>query len=434
MKVDVLVIGSGMAGAVAALAARRQGASVAVSRRSWGATALSTGALDLAYTPALGRAHQVERNLGEHVMDIIAHGKRHPYAVLGLERTFDGLREGCELLREVLEAAELGLPPLDLQAENVGLPSSMGAIMPAGLALGSHWGIDFSHPLGGPWGVLQLAGDPHFVVPRLIEGWSFDAQVLSGEKPDLRRVVVDLQAERTPMATAMALDRDPDALARAVEASVARLGVSLRGLIVPPVMGLDKHAQVMDRLRQAVGAPVVEALAHIPSVPGVRLQKALERAVEGAGITWLPEAVSVTERQGVVQQVQLAGGSVEPHRVVLATGRFLSGGVAWPHNGHCRESLFNLPVVSELGALEDDSPLPVVREKPTESHPLMTAGIWVSESLQPMQEGHVAYRNLHAAGMVIGGFASRYVLCSDGVAVSTATLAARAALAESKAA
>ena len=80
---DVVVIGSGMSGSVAALAAQRRGARVALATRSWGATALSTGALDIAFAPALSQMHQSPRTIAEHVMDTIAHRRRHPYAVLG---------------------------------------------------------------------------------------------------------------------------------------------------------------------------------------------------------------------------------------------------------------------------------------------------------------------------------------------------------------
>jgi anaerobic glycerol-3-phosphate dehydrogenase len=51
----------------------------------------------------------------------------------------------------------------------------------------------------------------------------------------------------------------------------------------------------------------------------------------------------------------------------------------------------------------------------------------VNRQLQPVREGRPAYANLFAAGMIIGGFASRYALCADGVALATGHVAGMAA-------
>jgi len=118
--------------------------------------------------------------------------------------------------------------------------------------------------------------------------------------------------------------------------------------------------------------------------------------------------------------------AVDAGAVVLATGRFIAGGVAW--GDRCRETLLGLPVATEDGLMEDESPHGVVRRTPMEWHPLMTAGVQTNERLQPLREGEPAFHNLFAAGMVIGGFASRYVLCADGVALATGVWAARSSL------
>jgi anaerobic glycerol-3-phosphate dehydrogenase len=60
----------------------------------------------------------------------------------------------------------------------------------------------------------------------------------------------------------------------------------------------------------------------------------------------------------------------------------------------------------------------------------MTAGVHVNRRMQPQREGATAWRNLFAAGMVIGGFASRYALCADGVALATGWWAGREAAKE----
>ena len=73
MAVDVLVIGGGMAGAAAALAARAAGASVQLITRGPGATALSSGAADIAAVedlPLREAARALARRPG------------HPYALL----------------------------------------------------------------------------------------------------------------------------------------------------------------------------------------------------------------------------------------------------------------------------------------------------------------------------------------------------------------
>ena len=119
---DVVVIGGGLSGGIAALSARRRGAKVALANRSWGATALSTGALDIAYTPALSATHQLPRTIAEHMMDIVAHRRRHPYSVLGLERSITGIRRGFEALRRELEPSGLLPAALDLEADNLGVP------------------------------------------------------------------------------------------------------------------------------------------------------------------------------------------------------------------------------------------------------------------------------------------------------------------------
>ncbi len=422
---DLVVLGGGLAGATAALSARAQGARVAVASRSYGATALSTGALDLAHTPALARASVTPHTIAEHVMDIIAHRPRHPYAVMGLEATLRGLGEGFATLTRAIAPFDLAPPPLNLEAENLLLPSALGALLACGSALAPHVGGDFASGLLGRWGVLSLAGLADFCAGATTRGLLHDARA-QGSAVDL----VEVAAPSEPALGAVDLARRLDDEAEARKLADALVGKSkgLAGLITPPVLGLDRHAAVRGHLSAALGIPVVEALASVPSVPGVRLQRALWRALAEAGVERVGEIVAVRpEGRHIEAALTRDDLAIAADAFVLATGRFIAGGVTF--TDRCREALLGLPVATEEGLLEDESPHAIVRRAPMEWHPLMTAGIEVTSKLQPLREGEVAYDNLYAAGMVIGGFASRYVLCADGVALATGWHAGRAALA-----
>lgn len=84
IEADVVVVGGGAAGAVAALAAREEGLRVAVVRRSWGATALSSGAADLAPDPVAtaARPRGDRRSIRASVEALALARPGHPYAVL----------------------------------------------------------------------------------------------------------------------------------------------------------------------------------------------------------------------------------------------------------------------------------------------------------------------------------------------------------------
>ena len=418
---DVVVVGTGLAGSIAALVARAQGARVAVASRSWGATAMSTGALDIAFTPALAQS-QTPRTLAENIQEIIAHRPRHPYGILGVQGTQTALHQGYRVLQESLAGTGLDLPDLHFGDGNLHLASTLGTLLPAATAFAAHRDGPLQRP--GKWGIVQLAGDSYFSATRWRRGIDHDTLLLGNRRLEWVEVPVAFPGGRAPAAVARALDDRHNTLALAEQIKPKVRG--LDGVIMAPILGLARHAQVRRDLSDAIGVPVVEALAHLPSVPGVRLQQALNAAVKNAGVHELGEVMNPSCTKHRVDAVTTRDNlKISAEAFILATGRFISGGVSWAER--CAESLFQLPVVTELGLLEEDSPIAVVRETPVESHPLMTAGIQVNQRLQPIREGRIAFANLFAAGMIIGGFASRYALCADGVALATGWLAAQAA-------
>ena len=422
---DAVVIGSGLAGTIAALELSKKGAAVTLASRSWGVTSMSTGALDLAFSPALSPAYNMPRTIAEHIMDIIAHRRRHPYAQMGLEGTIANLMGGWSLLEDALEGSGLEVGPLNLESENEFYISTLGVAYPAAAVFEPHSGGGLTELASKKVGLLSVRGFSGFNATRIQTGLDTDLRAAGSRSPEWNIVEVDLGLCGSAVIQAKALENEEvfETLLKALADKCSGLDC----LVCPPILGLGKFAELRVRLEEATGTKVVEALGCVPSVPGIRFQSALDQAVRKAGVKITGEVTAVHSKGSRVEAVELADGkSLSTGSIVLATGRFVSGGVGWSDT--CKESLLGLPVMTELGPLDVGSPHSVVRGRAEESHPLMTAGVQINESLQPIREGQVAYENLYAAGMVIGGFASRYALCADGVAISTGCAAARKVL------
>jgi glycerol-3-phosphate dehydrogenase subunit B len=443
--VDVLVIGGGLSGSIAALALRRGGAQVALSRRGWGASAAFNGAFDLALSPALSAlgsaaphgsqtpaAHVAPWTLEKHLDDIVSHQPLHPFGTLGATTALTHMASGYAVLQEVLAAAHLHASDLDVHAPCTLLPSSNGSLNPAPAMMRPTPAATpgpFGPGDGAPeqtWGVLNLADSGIALGPRTQAGWLHDAKQFGAPRPSLRQIA--------PSASSVGQYSGPFHLARhlddlgqaqAFAQALARDTSGLAGIIVPAVLGLRQHRQVVALLEQVLGVPVLEALATMPSVPGVRLMLALEAALQREGVHLVSEVAQVTvQRQTFSHATTLAHGDVHAQACVLATGRFWTGGLIWERGARCQESLFGLPVLTSSGPLVERNAMEVTRRRPEEAQPLMTAGIGVDHRLRPLDVYGEPLTNVRAAGMVIGGFSPRYSRCADGVALTTAHHAA----------
>ncbi|MFO0581867.1 MAG: anaerobic glycerol-3-phosphate dehydrogenase subunit B [Anaeromyxobacter sp.] len=431
-RADVLVVGGGLAGAVAALAAREAGASAVLVRRSPGATALSSGAIgvapDLAAAP--GDPLSWRRGPVDAARRLAAQRPAHPYAVVGagLDRLPEALAFTARELAAVLA------PPLDrprFLATPFGTAAAVATCqrtMEAGDLLAAR----------GPVAVVGFRGHLLFDAALVAAGL---ARYQARGGPEVRAAEVDLPGAGLEAAR-------PHELARALDAPGAAeaLGERLRAALppgtavalLPPVLGLQPQGLASDgavhaRIARAAGLPVAETLSDVPSVPGLRLQAALEARLAEAGVEVVTGSAAGTTPDA---PLAVADATLEARAWVLATGRFVGGGIA--RRGRLVEPALGLPVQAAEGReagvhLADRPAQPLTLRDRRAPQPLLSAGLRADARLRPLDEqGRPVHPRLFAAGAVLGGHEQATDGTGLGVALLTGFLAGKAAAAAAR--
>lgn len=410
---DLLVIGAGLSGLCAAIAAAEAGLRVRVVTKGLNALHWSAGTLDLlGYAPATGA--RIEQPLAA-LRDL---PDRHPYVQAGRAGIEDALAWFTAF------TAAQGLPYAGAaHGANLWLPSPAGAARPAFLAPAA-----------------QRAGDLADPAPLLVVG--FDG--LRDFYPDLiaanlARQGYAARAHRLPLHL---LTRRADAnnvqLAQGVEepGRAATLGNALAHLVrpgeriaLPALLGLTRHAQVLDTLARTAGAPICEIPTLPPSVPGIRLHTALVARVQALGGRVEPNmaAVAFGVERSRIAWVETAS-SARPLRhhaaaYLLATGGILGGGLAGDHTGRLWETVFGLPLT---GVPPREAWFHHEFLTPG-GQPVFRVGVATNAEFQPVgADGELLYENLWAAGSTLAhadGLAER---SREGIALVSGWVAARA--------
>jgi len=418
---DVVVIGAGLAGLTAAIAAAESGARVVVLAKGHAATHWGPGGIDVAGIPAASTPRDGIRRLAGH--------PGHPYAFLGddVEAALDWLRPhlaagGAEYVGDLDT-------PLQLVPTSIG-GTRRAAILPAGQAAAlSPWAA------GERLVICGIAGFKDFWPEAIAASLSRERVWEGGNRP---ASVIPVSVALPGLAArhnlnALEIARrfdDPAWRATAIEA-MARAIASVPGsggrVALPAVLGIREHAAVLAAVQQRLPAAPFEMPLVPPSVPGMRLYAALRAAlVRAGGRVQIGEMIERVECDGrlvtaVVSAAAARTYTVRTGALVIATGGIAGGGLVAERDGRLREPLLGLPVEAPPA----DDWLSVDAFDPA-GHPLEKAGIRTDAELRPVAaDGASLFDNVRVAGSLLAG--QRYIRerCGDGVALTSGWRAAR---------
>ncbi|MDP2344551.1 MAG: FAD-binding protein [Deltaproteobacteria bacterium] len=433
---DVVVVGAGVAGLIAALRARASGRSVLVVGKSGGATQAWSGSVDVADGLAgavpgtalsgLERGEPVE----DAIVQLASRVPRHPYARLGAARV--NVRDAMKFLVDAVPS--LGLSAR-LDGKNHVLATALGTVKRGALVSRTQL-LDLADlPTGAVVGVVEWRDLAGFNARPVSEMLRFCCGLGVGHRvPRFVDVVVprvnsgEVFLDNASFADALDDDAVRARFLDALKVRLASIDPAPTHLLMPAALArhpLSKDA--LDVVDKKLGRPLREMLALPPSVPGQRLITALRAACTAAGVDVRDAVVAApVVTAGKVVSLEVQRGSelavVCPRSIVLAAGRFFGGGLVRDHEA--REALFGLPVVVDglpvgdrfIGGLTDDNV--------DGAHAIFRAGLAVDDSLRPLDHAQgVALDGVYCAGSVIGGFDPSRDGAALGVNVWTAWLA-----------
>ena len=433
---DVLVVGSGIAGALAAVAAARKGARVVVVAKPGGATSVSSGAIDVADSAREAvpgpNADPFAAGVSwmQSVDDVVAHTPRHPYARVGAAGRAR-LGDALALLRDVAR-------DVDLVGRDDGLchvvATQLGSVKRAALIQSSQALDVGALPPQARLAIVELEDLAGFAAKPTAALLTWLAQT-AGRPLDAVPVVVprlftdgDVFTSCSDMAER--LDDDSGLRARFFAAIRAAVGDATH-VLVPPMLGVRAARAAFTELSAVLARPTAELLAVPTSAPGARLIGALEAGLAREGIPIVHGRV----REGTLDNgratsvlVDVHGEAarlVRPAAVVLASGRFFGGGLV--RDQVAREVVFGLPVVVDGAPVGDQFIGTFVGDLPEAAHRIFRAGLAVDASLRPRVGNGAPAPNLFAAGSLIEGYDPARDGTAAGVAALTGLLAGEGA-------
>ena len=366
---SVLVVGGGIAGYCAALAARREGADVTVVARAPGATALYAGGMEIVDD-----------------LDSILRSPHHPLARLGMDAV--GL------------ATELDTAVSTLQ-----------------LALGKE-GLRFegSWRTKGTYADIHGIARPANVVPETVARGELGA--LSGKRVAV--IGVPQVGDYDAASTAQALKElhGIDAFAEDIAIPDLPMAASLTDLYGRRAPAARARGASLAYPPGFIAIPDdgFELLSSPPSPHGWRLQQALALGAVQAAVDRFETA------DGEITAAHAGSRSFHAHAFVLATGAHIGGGLDAARS--TTEPLLGLGVFHD-GAPEASVGLRLRHMKYLDSRYELSLGLMTDRSLHPLRtDGSIAYRNLYAAGAVLGGY-DHAGPCGFGVPILTGWLAGR---------
>jgi len=423
MIYDVIVIGAGLAGLMAAESAASKGAKVLLLAKGLGSLPLTTGCIDvLGYFPSTSQIPLAAPLVG--IKQLAGH---HPYTQLGSEEII------AALTRFQKTIASENYPYNGSGNANILIPTSLGSLHPTCLIPETMGQGDLS--LAEPALLLGFEGlkdfFPQFIANNLtlLHEKGRVASAFRGEvikRPDLGGKATNA------LTLAQAFD-NKDFRERLVKEVRSLLHPGER-IGFPAVLGFHSPREVWMELQERVGVKIFEIPLPPPSVPGLRLYHLLKSHLQKKGVRFFVGFSKLTpsiEKNRIIGLTLGEPGKNVIYRAsafILATGQFVGGGLD-SDRYRIFETLLGLPIRYPENRKEWFRPTLLTPE----GQPFNGFGVEVDRNLQPVDfQGRIVYSNLFAAGGIITHADSMNEKSGGGVAISTGYVAGKSAAAFAK--
>jgi len=413
---DTIVIGSGLAGLLAAAALAERGARVSLIAKGGGYLHFTSGCVDILGADTAGNA--LDDPLSA-LSALIAGNPSHPYA---LARE-DALEQSIELFRRVMSSSDYLFA--GTLSRNVLMPTALGSTrvtclvpesMAAGdvrddspmLIVGFRSFRDFYPP--------YLAANLRRLVPFSVHDLYLDLPALDG-----RRHLLSMDVARC-------FD-DPHFRGEVIKRVKANLhGAGRVGF--PAVLGLDRPREAAAHLQERLGLPVFEIPTLPPSVAGIRVDNAFRRWLMQRGVRieigfWIEGRIDGSRAIEIV--VDSAGHKTRysADAYVLATGGTGGGGIKAYPNGRLQETVFDLPVQGPA----DRTAWYRGEFLGREPQPISLVGVRTNGQLQALGADSRPIDNVLVAGATLPSWDPTREKSGEGVALATGWKAAMGAVA-----
>ena len=388
-QTDILVIGGGMAGVISAITAVRSGMKPILVRQSYGATSISSGAINLRGTIEWLRRVQRSEINPEPLMSEIASQFVNLINDVGLHYSGEWNRN-LLLINNFGTVKETQLCPSTMEEGD--LCRLNGANI---LFVGINGFSDFD--------ANYISRSIKFFADQALIETNFNIGSVNINFPRIKHT-----ANLSPFDLARLFDKE-DVIAEVVANIREAVDlVAYTHIAFPPVLGLKNPKKTVEILQNQLGLVCFEILSAPPSVPGFRLQKALDDLLDRYAVEVIHGKVNgFSDDQNRIQAISVIDKTIrydiQPKVVVLSTGKFISGGIEW--NGELKEPIFNLPVCVDGGFDLPSGMSLLLSDQFASDQRLFSAGLKVDGQMHPLApDGEILYANLFAAGSVISGY------------------------------
>lgn len=384
---DVVIIGGGMSGLMAAIPLAEKGRSVAVISKGDPVCCLSTGCVDLCSKG------------DDPIGGIESFPDHHPYRLVGVEK----VKESFDIFQKIM--IETGLPYIgDCHANRKILTpfgtSKTTCLVPKTMKSASCDPDEYIH-------VISFNGLKDFYPSYITSG-----HVNSGCS------IFDAGVSST---SAIAERFEEEDFLQEFVSWLANLALPEGKIAFPAVLGIRSAMAIFNAITEYLGRDIFEIPTIPPSIPGERLFSSLKNLFleKGGSLYWGKEIASVEKLNGRIEAVTLSNRGrstrVQGTLFILATGSFVSGGL-YASMDDVRETVFNLETYlpgERENWFNEDFFIP--------GHTIEKAGIRVDSTLRPLDS---EFSNLFVCGSILAFTEVMKYGCGHGTAIATGVAAA----------